>query len=1238
MRRLLRWRVLLLVVALVLVVGIVGVKLYTRSGFAARLVANKLEAQLGLPIRLGKLDVGLLGNTSVSDLRVYEAGAGADTEPMLAAADVDVNIGAVGAARGKQPSEIHLQDAHVLLRFTATGDLLTRLPTAGGGGGGDLPVIHIDSGTLTIRQAGREDSVFGGINLVVREVNDVVQVSGMLHDQAWGEWTAEGRIRLNGPGDPGKLVLQTVKPQAVTPELLRQVPFVNPSAWSHVQLSGTTTAKLELTFDPATRGMAYRVSLEPTGTTVEVPAIGLHFTHATGDVVAEGGVVILSDVHGQAADGEVRLDSRMDFAGPTDQLRFRADLSNMRVQKLPKEWRLPPGLDGRLNGKVEFTVTLPEEGQTVVEAAGRAIITDARLRGRAIPPVELDVQSAGSRGITFASPSAGQTRHEVHKVEVPPAGPRKVVPGRRPGLVSGVLRLAARVLKPAGAPAAEKAYLNVNIGFRDVDVAELLKTAGVEVPVKLGGKVTVRVQVDIPTDTPDEFRTYRLTGRVHSQRLTVDDLAVEGIAADLNFRDGKLSVTDFVGRLPGFAGANGAAGSFTARGEVTVGKDYPFQATVKLDQVPLESVEQLKSLLPASLRLAGVANVTAGLKGTLSPLNLRTSGQAQVKRLRVGPVPADDLTFQWQTADDMLQFKDVSARLLGGELSGSFEVPLRGDAAAAGSLKLQSIDLGALSKNVLEGGTLRMEGEAAGTIQIRSPAPGEGERGATAELDLQAPKMKLQGIPARKIKGTAQYRRGVLTYSLNGEALGGQFEVTGQYPPANRKKAPAAPREDRVPPKDQDDDGLSLGRIKLRGIQLARLWDVVGVKSTFTKLDADLSGQFPLTTDEDGRLVGTGRLRADRVRWGNQVIATAGQAIVRLTPTEMRFEEILLFVGEGVIRAQAVINRSDPDRSSAAVRLTNVPASRLLFLAPELAGRIDMPVSGRLTTSIGREWRGSGVLTSVRGTMFGIPVSSVRIPVDWTTIPDRGRTEVRVRDVTATAAGGQFGGAMVASFFNDLPPRLAGNVQFRNVNLSSAFRDAGDVIGNLPLSGKLEFGADQYRGPETLTANLRAGVGRSQPLALPVLSALIPYLGYGRDSRTTIDEGELRAALAGGVWRVQQLTLAGPSLSLFAEGTVTLGGRVNLNVIASTRSRPGQAVLQRFNPLTVAALATPTQPLNRALLADAASMLSSYLIYMEVVGTVATPIVKVNVFRTLAEGAVRFFLLRFLNPVGLPLP
>ena len=1231
MRRLFRWRIILAAAVVLIAVAVGGTWLFTRSDAAARMVNERLEARLGATTKFDKLSVGL-SSSRMSALRVYEPGASVAAEPVVAAAEVDVDVGAIGAAQGKDPTELQLRDAHVLLRFDRHGDLLTKLPQAGDGG--TMPMIRIASGTLTIRQEGREDSVFTGIDLTLSEADQAVKVSGTIEDKAWGQWSADGSIPIVRQAKPGIITLTTVKAQHVTPELLRRVPFVNPNAWTHVGLSGTTPAKLELTFDPVTEKVGYRIALEPTRTTVDVPSIGLHFTDAAGGLLAEGSVVTLTEVRGKAADGDVRLDSRMDFAGNADTLRFLADLTNLDVRQLPKQWRMPPNLAGRLSGKVQFTVTLPTGGGTQVEAVGRATIAQARLRGRPIPNVELDVSSGPGGGIDFSERTATVGgRQEVQKpdqskLDGPPAP--KPAGGRRPGLVSGILKLAARIVKPVNAAREDTAYLHVNVAFRDVDLTELLQTAGVEVPVKLGGKVSVQLQVDIPTETPDEFKAYRLTGTVRSKRAMVDELAIEDVSARLNFRDGKLSVTDFVARLPGLATAGGEGGSFTARGEMDVGKAYSFKATVKLDKVPLESVELLRNLVPVAWRLAGEANVHANVEGTLSPVAVRSNGEAHVKRLRAGVIPAENLTFRWESDDEAIRFRDASAKLFGGEVSGSFDVPIRADAAGSGALKLDNIELGDLSKALMEGGTLRLEGRAAGTIKLRSPAAGEGERGATADVDLQAPSMKLQGIAAKKIKGTAIYRSGVLKYTLTGEALGGQFEVGGQYPPAGAK-APAKPADKKGPPKK--DPGLDLGRVKLRGMQLSKLWDLVGLKASLGSLDADISGDFPLTTDDEGRLVGTGRLRADRLRWGSRDIATAGQAIVRLSPTEMAFDEVLFFAGEGVARARATFHRIDPEKSTAAVTLTNVPAGRLAFLFPDLAGRLDLPFDGRLTTTMGREWRGSGVLTASRGKLLGVPVSDVRVPINWVVVPDRGRSEVRLRDVTATAAGGQLTGSLSVNSFNDLPPKLAGDLQFRNVNLASAFRDAGRYIGNLPVTGRLDFGADQYRGTNDLTANLRATLGESQPLALPVFAAMVPYLGYGRDSSTTIREGEVRAALGNGVWRVQRVALNGPSLGLYAEGTITTGGRVNLNAVATSRSRPGQAVLQRFNPLTVAVLASPAQPLEKALLADAVSMLGNYVIYMEVGGTIDSPAVRVDPLRTLSEDVARFFLLRFLNPV-----
>jgi hypothetical protein len=1228
MRRLLRWRFLLSAFVLLLAAALVGGWQFTRSEAAARLVSQKLEERLGTTAQFERLSVGL-SSTSVSGLKIYEHGTGPDAEPFVDVGEVNLGLSALGALRGDSPSTITFRDAHVVLRFDRQGDLRTQLPRAGADGPGGLPTIRIESGSLTIRQEGRADSVFQGIDLTLTPTENAVVVSGTVEDNAWGKWLADGVIPTGGSASPGRLTFATVDPNHVTPDLLRRVPFVNPNAWTHVGLEGTTSARLDLAFDMVTEHVTYRMTMEPTQTSVHVPSIGLKFTDATGGLAAEGALVTLSEVRGKAADGEVRLDSRMDFSGRDSVLRFAADLTHMDVRQLPKVWRLPPQLEGRLSGKIEFTVTLLEAGGTHVEAAGKATIAEARLRGKQVPPIELDVQTGPAGELDFRERSSTNGKHEVLKpmadAPAPDVKPTPKDKPRRAGLVSSVLRLAAKVVKPAGAAKEEKAYLHFNVAFRDVDVAELLKSAGVEVPVTVRGKVTVQVQLDIPTETPDEFKAYRMNGSLNAKRVMLDELAIEGVSAKVDLRDGKLSVKDFVGRLPALAEAATDGGSFQARGELEVSKAYAFRAAVKFDKVALEHVEQLKNLLPVSLRLAGEANAHATLEGTLSPISVRTNGEAEVSKLRAGAIPADNLTFRWESDGQAVHFRDTSARLFGGEVSGEFDIPLREDVPGTGTLKLENLDLGELSKSLLAGANLKLEGKAAGTVKLRAPAAGEGEaRGAVAELDLQAPSLKLQNIPARKIKGTAQYAAGVLKYTLTGEALGGQFEVAGQFPPPAKKGA-AKPDEKKAPPTKKD-SGLDLGRIKLRSMQLSRLWDVFGLKNALGPLDADVSGDFPLTTDDQGRLVGTGRLRAERVRWGSQDIAASGQTVLRLSSTTATFDEVTMFVGEGIVRAKAVVNRADVNKSEASLTLSNVPIRRFLFLLPEFAGRTDLNVDGHLTTTMGRDWRGSGLLTASKGKVYGIPLTDVRLPIDWWIVPDRKRTEVKIRDLTATAAGGQLTGRADASFFSDLPPRLSGELTFRNANLSQAFREAGQVVGNLPLSGKLEFAADQYRSSDDLTAKLNARLGESQPFGLPVFSAILPYIGFGQSSSQTVREGEVRAVLGGGVWRIQRLSLTGSSLDLYADGTVTTGGRLNLGVAATSRQGPGQMAIQRIVP--IAALSPTSQPLGRAPLADAIALLSNYVVYLEVTGTIESPVVRLQTLRTLTEDATRFLLLR----------
>src|SRR5262249_37194731 len=187
---------------------ILGAWQFTRSETAARLVSDRLEERLGTTAEFDRLSIGF-SSTSVSGLRIYEHGPAAEAEPFVSVGDVNLSLSLLGALRGASPSDIHFRDAQVVLRFDRNGDLLTRLPQAGADGVNSFPTIHIESGTLTLRQEGRADSVFQGIALKLEPTEHAVIVSGTVEDEAWGKWVADGLIPTAGSASPGQLTLAT---------------------------------------------------------------------------------------------------------------------------------------------------------------------------------------------------------------------------------------------------------------------------------------------------------------------------------------------------------------------------------------------------------------------------------------------------------------------------------------------------------------------------------------------------------------------------------------------------------------------------------------------------------------------------------------------------------------------------------------------------------------------------------------------------------------------------------------------------------------------------------------------------------------------------------------------------------------------------------------------------------------------------------------------------------------------
>lgn len=1200
---------------------------YPRTGHAHRTLAGQISSRIGLPVTLDAISIGIR-SSSINGLQVFERDATPERNvPWIVADNVEIAGSPLTVAQGDMPSAIHFRQAKVTLRFDRNGDLITQLPTSAAGTG-VLPQLNLVDSQLTIKQDGHPDTVLQGIELTVNPNGDQPNALGFARDPNWGVW------QLNASYDAAtklaKFSVKTTERQHVTPELLQRTPFVNQNAWKAVQITGDTEAELNAQVDMTTEKLTYTLTMTPTGATIIVPRVGLHFTEAHGDLIAEGATLKLRRVKGKLSGGTVDINSDMDFVYPDrDILNFNGDLSAIDVSQLPSTWKVPEKIEGQLKAKANFKIVILKDGGFTTDGRGEGTIDQVKIGGSPTSPVQFSIKPAADGGFELVRQMEnGQevilAKHEVRFEEPEPKPkPKAKEPAdpAKPGLLSKFLRGVADMVKPLNAPKKDREFLTININLKDVNIGEVMKSLNITLPLRLSGKVNVKLEADIPTEKPDELAAYRLRGELSSARLSVEDLPLETVRMMLKLDQGVLRITELTGKLPG-PDADSPAGLFVGKGEVKLDKDYPFKAELKLDQIALERIDDLRDLIPVGIQLTGTFIADAKAEGTLRPQLIKSTGSIKSNGLKVGPFPVKQLSATWESDDRAVQFNNFSAKIFEGEIAGSFAIPFQSTVASEGNLKLTKINLGEITKALPIGDAVKLQGTAGGVLALRIPAAGEGvPRQIDAVVELRAPKLMLQNLPAEKIKVDARFIGGVARYKLSGDALGGQFEVEGQYPPAKK------PEPKKVEPKKEPE--LPLGKIRLKGVQLSKIWAVVGLQNTLGQLDAEIEGVFPLETDAQDRIVGVGRIRATRIRWGQKSVALLGEGTIRLTGKEVRLEDFQIPIGDGLVQASATFDRDNIDRSRGALSLANVASETLFFALPDVGKWINCKVSGTVSTTLGREWRGSAMLLASQGTIYKIPVQELRIPIDWTLITATERAEVHIRDMVGSAARGRVSGKAEVHFFPDTDPRVDGEIKFNNLNISTVFQSTRSIIGSTPIGGTFKFSSDRLKSVDDLKATIVAKTtGEATPFNLPILVQALPLISGSSNANPVVSDGALKANLNKGVWTIESMQLTGSSIDIYAEGTITNSGRVNLNVAGSTgRLDIGAGALTRFTNLATQILSTPFNP---NLAQQAVATLGNLVVYLEVTGTTDRPNFRAQAVKTISENAIRFLLLRYV--------
>jgi hypothetical protein len=1351
MKRLVRPR--LLIGLLVLVVAAVGcAKLYLGSHRAAALVTNKLQDILGVPVRVGSVDVGIQGDSTLSGLQLYEADGQRPDTPWLTVQNVRTDLSLFDVVRGDtSPERVELTGAAVDLRFDEDGHLLTRLPRVKPTGK-PFPQLALHNARLTLDQQGRPPMVIQGVDAEGSDEGGTLSFHGTVKDPYWGDWTVEGSFKAT----EGQVLLNLHTPHThVTQKNLKELPFVSPSVWQQVEIEGDTPVDLALRFTVGESGARYRLELEPKNTTVDVTSIKLHAEQASGKVIVEDRLVQLRDVKGRTAGGDIVLPSAdLDFRKTTYDLRFdKIRVSDVDLHKLPTTWNIPKPLQGplRLTGEAELRVQI-QNGKAHTTGEGDGVVEYVFLNAKREMGIHLRADGQRfhffprSKGVfqlftpSQRPPVLAEEQDNSAEEQQEPAGPHplaqplgRATEGLR-RLTGGALNFGTRGMAQVnrstkGLPPGEMtSYLEASTTLKDVDLEQLISAFELKLPFTVAGKVTVTVQFAIPIDTPNDYRAYKMRGTAESPDLSIAGVGMKQVTAKVRYEDGVLTLTELKGRFPDSAGsldsegkmqlfpsgeltlklnlekvplsralallpgatdkAEGAVsgriearvpanklrdpkaweasatlqsdrlavygvaltkvrlpltvkdgvarvpdleaelegGRVTGGAELTLTGDYPYQGRLTMKDADLTALERLSPNVRPPVSVKGRATVTADLQGKLSPLKFAASGTASASELSVADVLVDSVVFKWSLEENRIRVTDISAKLYQGTITGTATVPLKETVAGEADLKIDGVDAQRLVKALgvvpvkIEG---RVSGTAGGTLTGAAPNK---PRELTTKVELAAPKMRVQGVAAEKVRGHVTYRPGGGDYRLEGDALGGKFELQGKLPP---------PREQPAPPKEPE------GRLRIEGVRLSRLAEATGIEML-----SSLSGRFDLDLPfnyerPDRRPVGTGRFTIRDVRWAGTELLDSIRGDLRLTGTALQLRDVSGDLGDGTLRLTVNYNLKDPDRSWFNLQIERVDAG--VLLTPLLTGRappatsqpVDAtatPIQGaldiQLRGNLGREWRAHGNIALTRGKLFGTEISEVRLPISLSYNPSEGSGQFDFADNTAQLARGRVQGKATLRWGDGL--RLEGGVRFFDVDMPTLLRSAGPEVSKIAegrMTGRLDFGGENIRSVADLTAKLDASFSQAQPLQLPVLDVVARYVAPGQ-STMSFPKGDVQATLARGVVRVRRLTMSNSALQMIVEGTVNLSGRLDLDVTANTGAAGLAAALL---PLRVPAVG----PIPGTTIAQASTLLAARTIHLRVTGTVRNPSVQIDAVRLLTEEAVRFFA---GAAVGVPLP
>lgn len=590
----------------------------------------------------------------------------------------------------------------------------------------------------------------------------------------------------------------------------------------------------------------------------------------------------------------------------------------------------------------------------------------------------------------------------------------------------------------------------------------------------------------------------------------------------------------------------------------------------------------------------------------------RLEGEARVPELGVNDILLKNVVCRLDLRDGALALTALTAEAAGGAVSGRIDAGLFPARDVRADLRVAGIDLNFVGTRFNVRPLDALIGRAAGSLKMTWLVSGGKPELASIDGTLEGESVALGRLRARESRIRLLTAADGLRYRASARLLGGTVKVRGVYPTAASLAAGVEPG-----------DGIA----EAFGLRLERVWEALGWDRPAANLFGDASGRLVFRHDGPSRRAsGEGELTVSAIRWRDRVLASNVGMAVSLNDRELALSHLALGLGAGGDLA-ARIPLDDWKRGRLALRLYRVPLERLAapFVPGVLLNGSELPADVTLETTVGPRMAGSATVSVARGRLFRLTVGDVRMPVNWELEPLRQRGHVRAERLEGTVAGGRVTGRGEWDFAVGGTGRLNAALRFVNVNgnaIVRLFSDSGPVAGGR-ASGRVDVGSDAFREWRDLTGSASVSFERLYLFQAPVFRELGRLLGPNGTPRTLVERGAARASLNRGFVRISRVSAAGPTVSLFLDGVLTLDGQVRLGLTANSGSAELRSAI---GPLAWATLPLAANPMTAAVAIQLSKAVARHSIQAEITGTIAAPVVTPRPLATLTEEAIRFFL------------